>query len=131
MVRSISSPVRNVNNLDPVVKPNRIRDSIYTCIKSLFTHLFDTENVAYMHLCQRQTYQKLVPVSGTCVMQSGTSFLLGPDSGNRQNMFHSVLESGNHVTLIMTSDWSLSHCHLRTGRWRTAKQTQMQTLCCC
>ena len=42
--------------------------------------------------------RKLVPVSGTCVMQSGTSFCL---------VFYSALESGNHVIVIVTSDWSL------------------------
>ena len=40
-------------------------------------------------------------------MQSGTSFCLVPDSGTRQNMFYSALESGNHVIVIVTSDWSL------------------------
>jgi len=40
-------------------------------------------------------------------MQSGTSFCLVPDSGTRQNMFYSALESGNHVIVVVTFDWSL------------------------
>jgi len=40
---------RNVSNLD-LVELNRIRDSIYACIRLLFVNFFVAENVAYMHL---------------------------------------------------------------------------------
>jgi len=61
---------------------------------------------AYAHdILTRNWYQFLVRV-----MQSGTSFCLVTDSGTRQNLFYSALESGNHVIVIVTSDWSLLLC---------------------
>ena len=40
----------------------------------------------------------------TCQMTQPTVLKHG---STRQNMFYSVLESGNHVIVIVTSDWSL------------------------
>jgi len=60
---------RNISNLD-LVEPNRIRDSIYVCIKSLFGNFFDVENVAYMQLLFNVTNCRRRPVS-----RSSTGYL--------------------------------------------------------